>query len=81
MSSTRSTRTAFPNIGTFFGPAKVEGTNDDTGVGIGVGPTTGVGGAENTGLSVGINPGTGGTFAGFVVPGPDGTTDVSGRSS
>ena len=47
------------------------------GIGIGVGPTTGVGGADATGLSVGINPGVGGGFAGIVIPGPAGTTDIS----
>ena len=62
-------RTDFSAIGTFSGGAD--------GIGIGVGPTAGVDGTDNTALSVGINPGAGGGFAGFVVPGPDGTTDVS----
>ena len=62
-------RADFSGIDTFSGGA--------AGVGIGVGPATGVDGAENTALSVGINPGAGGGFAGFVVPGPDGVTDVS----
>ena len=58
------------DIGSFSGGAM--------GIGVGVGPTTGVSGAENTGLSVGINPGAGGGFAGFVIPGGDGVTDISG---
>ena len=63
-------RTDFSDIIVFAGP-------DGAGAGIGVGPTTGIDGAENTALSVGINPGNGGTFAGIVVPGAAGTTDIS----
>ena len=62
-------RTDVSNIGTFSGP-------DGAGSGIGVGSTAGVDGGDNTALSVGINPGNGNTFAGFVIPGPDGTTDI-----
>lgn len=62
-------RTDFSSIALFSGP-------DGSGAGVGVGPTTGVGGEDNTALSVGINPGSGGTFAGFVIPGPDGNTDI-----
>ncbi len=47
-------------------------------IGIGVGPGIGEDGTADTGLSIGINPGAGGGFAGFVVPGGDGTTDVTG---
>ncbi|MEO0560164.1 MAG: hypothetical protein AAF170_18505 [Bacteroidota bacterium] len=65
-------RTDFSDIGSFAGGAD--------GVGIGVGPTTGVGGAENTALSVGINPGAGGSFAGIIIPGPAGNTDITGTN-
>ncbi|WP_412063065.1 T9SS type A sorting domain-containing protein [Rubrivirga sp. IMCC45206] len=58
------------DIGFFSGGA--------AGIGIGVGTTAGADGADAAGLSVGINPGDGGGFAGVVIPGPEGVTDVSG---
>ena len=60
------------DIGSFAGGA--------ANIGAGVGPTTGVGGAANTGLNLGINPGAGGGFAGAVIPGPVGVTDISGQT-
>lgn len=53
----------------------------ETGAGIGVGTTDGVGGTEATALSVGVNPADVGSFAGFVLPGGEGVTDVSGAST
>ncbi len=60
------------DVESFFGGA--------AGGGAGVGPTTGVGGAAGTGLNLGINPGAGGGFAGAVIPGGPGVTDISGQT-
>lgn len=53
------------------------GVFSETGGGIGVGTTDGSDGTPNAALSVGVNPAEAGSFAGFVVPGGGGTTDVS----
>ncbi len=57
------------------------GVFSGTGGGIGVGPTDGQTGAANTALSVGIDPAGAGGFAGIVIPGGAGTTDVSAQRS
>jgi hypothetical protein len=46
----------------------------------GIGTTGGVGGGENDALSFGVNPSGAGAFAGFVIPGGDGTVDISDAS-
>ena len=51
------------------------------GAGIGVGTTTGLDGSDASALSVGIDPAAAGAFAGVVVPGGDGTTDISGANA
>jgi hypothetical protein len=47
------------------------------GAGIGVGTTEGAGGAADAALSVGINPADAGAFAGVVITGGEGVTDIS----
>jgi hypothetical protein len=55
------------------------GVFSGSGGGIGVGPTDGQNGTPNSALSVGIDPATAGGFAGVVIPGGAGVTDVSGQ--
>ena len=69
----------------FFADGDVSdiGTFSETGMGIGVGQvgeSDGETGETLNALSVGIDPAQAGAFAGVVIPGGDGTTDVSGAT-